>query len=138
MKTIDVVSAVIISKNDLGETVVFATARGYGDYKGKWEFPGGKIEEGESPQQALIREIHEELDVLVMVGESIDIIEYDYPEFHLSMECFWCRIEEGYPKLIEAEESRWLTAGELNGVDWLPADKFIINKIRENLVKNLS
>lgn len=107
----------------------FATQRGYGDYKGLWEFPGGKIEEGETPQEALQREIKEELDTIIKVNELIDTIEYDYSEFHLSMECFWCEIEEGEPKLIEAEAARWLEKNELDLFNWLPADELLINKI---------
>ncbi len=124
MKTIRVVAAVIKRDNRF-----FATQRGYGDYKGLWEFPGGKIEEGETPQEALQREIKEELDTIIKVNELIDTIEYDYSEFHLSMECFWCEIEEGEPKLIEAEAARWLEKNELDLFNWLPADELLINKI---------
>jgi len=128
MKTIRVVAAVIKK----GGTI-FATQRGYGDYKGWWEFPGGKIEEGETPQEALEREIKEELDVSIKVGELIDTIEYDYPDFHLSMDCFWCEIEEGEPKLLEAEASKWLGKDELDLVNWLPADETLIQKIKSLL-----
>ena len=125
MKTIRVVAAVIRQGDR-----IFATARGYGEFKGQWEFPGGKIEAGETPQQALIREIKEELDVMVSVGDLIDTIEYDYPTFHLSMDCFWCEIVSGKLELKEHEAARWLTKESLDSVDWLPADKALIEKIR--------
>ena len=128
MKTIRVTAAVI-RKDDR----VFATARGYGDYKGGWEFPGGKIEPGETSQQALAREIREELDTDILVGDLIDTIEYDYPTFHLSMDCFWCSIRSGSLTLREAEAARWLTAEKLDSVEWLPADRSLIEKIRQGL-----
>ena len=124
MKTIRVVAAVIRS-----EDKIFATARGYGEFKGQWEFPGGKIEPGETPQEALVREIQEELDVKIEVGHLIDTIEYDYPSFHLSMDCFWCNVTEGEIKLKEAEDARWLSKDELYSVDWLPADMELIEKL---------
>ena len=124
MKIIRVVAAVIRDGDR-----VFATQRGYGDYKGGWEFPGGKIEAGETPQQALVREIEEELDTEIEVGERIDTIEYDYPSFHLSMDCFWCTIRSGHLVLKEAEDARWLTKETLGSVDWLPADRTIIANI---------
>ena len=117
MKTIRVVAAVI-RDNDK----VFATARGYGEFKGGWEFPGGKIEEGETPQEALIREIKEELEADIEVGQFIDTIEYDYPNFHLSMDCFWAEIKRGQIVLNEAEAAKWLSKEELDSVEWLPAD----------------
>ena len=126
MKTVRVVAAVI-KENDH----VFATARGYGDYKGWWEFPGGKIEEGETPEEALVREIREELTADIEVHELIDTIEYDYPDFHLSMDCFWAEIIKGGLVLKEAEEARWLTREELDSVKWLPADLELIDKIRK-------
>ena len=133
MKTVRVVAAVIKAKNETGNPIIFATQRGYGEYKDGWEFPGGKIEEGETPQDALKREIREELDTTVIVGELIDTIEYDYPAFHLSMDCFWCEISDGNPVLKEHEAAKWLTKETLYSVDWLPVDITIIEKIAENL-----
>ena len=129
MKTIRVVAAIIKTINENGEPIIFATQRGYGDFKGGWEFPGGKIEEGETPQEALIREIKEELETDIIVGELIDTIEYDYPTFHLSMDCFWAEIVSGQLVLTEHEAAKWLTKDELNSVEWLPADITLINKI---------
>lgn len=133
MKTIKVVAAVIKSVTPEGENIIFATQRGYGAMKGGWEFPGGKIESGELPQEALVREIREELDTVVSVGELIDTIEYDYSDFHLSMDCFWCAILEGNLTLKEHEDARWLTKDKLWSVDWLPADITLIEKISEKL-----
>ena len=124
MKTIRVVAAVLRS-----EDKIFATARGYGEFKGQWEFPGGKIEAGETPQQALKREILEELETEIIVGDLIDTIEYDYPAFHLSMDCFWCEIVSGELTLKEAEAARWLTKDELDTVQWLPADLALISML---------
>lgn len=112
-------------------TKIFATQRGYGELEGGWEFPGGKIEEGETPQQALKREIMEELDTEIEVGELLDVIEYDYPTFHLSMDCFWCKVVSGDLVLKEHEAAKWLSKEELDSVDWLPADVTLIEKIRE-------
>ena len=129
MKTIKVVAAVIKAVNKNGEDIIFATQRGYGEFKDGWEFPGGKIEEGETPQEALKREIMEELDTEISVGELIDTIEYDYPTFHLSMDCFWCEVIKGKLVLKEAEDAKWLKKNELDKVDWLPADVELIGKI---------
>ena len=130
MKTIEVAAAVIVDSFE-NTTEVFATERGYGEFKGQWEFPGGKIEVGETPQQALIREIQEELTVKIKVGKLIDTIEYDYPKFHLNMKCFLCVIVDGDIILKEAEDSKWLNKDELYGVNWLPADITLIDKIAD-------
>ena len=124
MKTIRVVAAIIV-KNDK----IFASQRGYGEFKGGWEFPGGKIEEGETPQQALVREIQEELDTEIEVGELVERVEYDYPQFHLSMDCFLCKIKSGKLVLKEHEDARWLRREELGSVDWLPADEGLVEKL---------
>lgn len=129
MKTVRVVAAVIKAENENGQPIIFATQRGYGELKGGWEFPGGKIEKGETPQEALKREIMEELDTEISVGELIDTIEYDYPTFHLSMDCFWCEIVKGYLVLKEHEAAKWLREDELDSVEWLPADVTLIEKI---------
>ena len=131
MKTIRVVAAVIRAVNNENKPVIFATQRGYGEFKGGWEFPGGKIESGETPQQALKHEIMEELDTEIAVGELIDTIEYDYPNFHLSMDCFWCEVIRGELILKEAEDAKWLTREHLADVKWLPADVTLIENIRE-------
>ena len=128
MKTIRVVAAVIRDGR-----CVFATQRGYGPWKDWWEFPGGKIEAGESPQDALVREIREELDTGIEVGEKLADIEYDYPDFHLSMACFSCRILSGEPVLKEHESARWLLPEELDTVRWLPADRGIIGKLASDV-----
>ncbi len=130
MKTIRVVAAVIKAENEKKEPIIFATQRGYGDLKGGWEFPGGKIEEGETPKEALKREIMEELETEISVGDLIDTIEYDYPTFHLSMDCFWCEIVAGDLILKEHEAAKWLTKSMLNDVAWLPADITLIDKVR--------
>lgn len=128
MKTVRVVAAVIRDGDR-----IFATARGYGEYKGWWEFPGGKIEAGETPEEALVREIREELDTEIRVGALIDTIEYDYPTFHLSMDCFWAEVIAGRLVLKEAEDARWLTKETLGSVRWLPADQTIIDAIYSEL-----
>lgn len=133
MKTVKVVAAVI-SDSFENTSKIFATARGYGEFKGQWEFPGGKVESGETPQQALKREIQEELDVKIEVGELIDTIEYDYPTFHLSMDCFWCVVIDGEIILKEAEDAKWLSKDELYNVDWLPADISLIKRIQNILL----
>ena len=135
MKTINVVAAVIKATNENGAPVIFATQRGYGEFKGGWEFPGGKIENGETPQEALRREIMEELDTEIKVGELIDTIEYDYPTFHLTMDCFWCEILKGDLILKEHEAAKWLGKDELDSVEWLPADVTLIEGIKEQLFR---
>ena len=130
MKTVKVVAAIIC--DDIKEkNKIFATARGYGELKGGWEFPGGKVESGETPQQALIREIIEELDTEIKVGELIDTVKYDYPTFHLSMDCFWAEVKAGHLELKEAEAAKWLTKNQLDSVTWLPADILLIDQIRK-------
>ena len=128
MKTVRVVAALIIKENQ-----VLSTQRGYGEFEGGWEFPGGKIEAGETPQEALVREIKEELDTEITVGELLDTVEYDYPNFHLSMDCFICEVKTGDLVLKEHEAAKWLTKETLNSVDWLPADLGLVEKIREYL-----
>ena len=128
MKTIKVVAAII--KDD---DRIFATQRGYGEFKDGWEFPGGKVEAGETPLKALKREIMEELERLIYVGELMDTIEYDFPNFLLSMDCFWCKIVSGKLVLKEAEDARWLTKDMLDSVEWLPADVALIEKIRAQI-----
>ncbi len=123
-KVVRVVAAVIKKGNQ-----IYATERGYGEFKGGWEFPGGKIEENETSEEALIREIKEELETVIKVNDLIDTIEYDYPNFHLSMDCYWCEIVSGNLVLVEAKEAKWLTREELYSVDWLPADLGLIDKI---------
>ena len=130
MKTVKVVAAVITASNENGEKIIFATQRGYGEFKDGWEFPGGKVEPGETPQAALKREIMEELETEIEVGDLIETIEYDYPTFHLSMDCFWAEIVKGDLVLREHEAAKWLTKEELESVDWLPADLGLVEKVR--------
>lgn len=125
MKTIEVVAAVICH-----EDKIFATQRGYGEFKDGWEFPGGKIEPGETPAQALVREIKEELDLEIKVGVLLEIVEYDYPKFHLKMHCFLCTMKTGEMVLKEHEAAKWLTKETLDSVDWLPADLSLIDKLK--------
>lgn len=132
MKTVRVVAAVIC--DDMNQIrKIFATQRGYGDLKGGWEFPGGKIEPGETPEQALMREIREELDTEIRVGEMIHTIEYDYPTFHLSMDCFLCEVVSGHLTLLEHEAAKWLDREHLDEVNWLPADVTLIDRLRERM-----
>lgn len=128
MKNISVVAAIIIKDNK-----VFATQRGYGEFKDWWEFPGGKIEAGETPEQALKREIEEELDTVISVDKYITTVDYDYPSFHLNMRCYICHVIKGKLDLLEAEQAKWLTKKDINSVNWLPADKIIIPDILKDL-----
>ncbi len=128
MKTINVVAAIIKDENK-----IFATQRGYGEFKGGWEFPGGKIEEGETKEEALIREIKEELDTEIQVGEHVYTVEYDYPNFHLTMDCYFCSVLSGNLTLKEHGDGKWLTKETLDSVDWLPADLGLIGYLREIL-----
>lgn len=129
MKTIEVVAAVIRSGDQ-----ILATQRGYGDWRGWWEFPGGKMEAGESPEEALIREIHEELDATIKVGDLIHTVEWDYPTFHLTMHCYWCSLNmERDIKLLEHEAARWLTVDQFSSVQWLPADEGLLTIIKEQI-----
>jgi len=132
MKQIRVAAAVICDSMEAKKKIL-ATARGYGEFKGQWEFPGGKIEAGETPKQALAREIMEELAVEIEIGDHIYTVEYDYPNFHLTMECFWAQIKSGKPVLKEAEAARWLAKENLNSVPWLPADVELIQVVKSRL-----
>ena len=128
MKTVEVVAAIIVQDN-----MVFATQRGYGDFKDGWEFPGGKVESGESPQEALVREIEEELDTTIEVGEHLCTVEYDYPKFHLTMHCYICSIIDGAITLLEHEAARWLKREELWSVEWLPADIEVVKALEKEM-----
>lgn len=128
MKTVQVVAALIINQDK-----VFATQRGYGEFKDGWEFPGGKIEPVETPEQALKREIQEELATEIRVEEPLTTVEYDYPILHLSMQCFICKVERGKLTLLEHEAARWLSYDELDNVDWLPADRVVVGELRKAL-----
>lgn len=132
MKTIKVVAAVICDSLE-NKRQVYATERGYGEFEGGWEFPGGKVEPGESNDIALIREIQEELDVYIIVGDLITTVEYDYPTFHLSMDCYWAEVKSGDLTLKEANAAKWLTKDQLDSVEWLPADIELVEIIRRNL-----
>lgn len=125
LKRVEVVAAVIVQQGK-----VLATERGYGDYEGWWEFPGGKVEEGESPEQALAREIHEELNTTIEVGDYLCTAEYDYPAFHLSMRCYISKLVDESFELLEHHAARWLRASELDDVHWLPADLQVVEAIR--------
>lgn len=127
-KVIRVVAAIIRDGDK-----IFATQRGHGEFKGGWEFPGGKIEAGETPEEALVREVREELDTEIKVGELIETVEYDYPAFHLSMDCFWAEVVSGDLVLKEHEAAKWLTKDELGSVEWLPADVGLIEELRESI-----
>ena len=126
MKQIEVVAAIIHD----GEGCIFATQRGYGDFKDGWEFPGGKMEPGESPEEALRREIWEELETRIAVERLVQTVEYDYPDFHLTMHCFWCHTESGHLTLKEHEAARWLSLSDIESVDWLPADREVVKRLR--------
>ncbi|WP_178623639.1 8-oxo-dGTP diphosphatase MutT [Frisingicoccus sp.] len=128
MKTVRVAAAIIQNENQ-----IFATQRGYGDFKDGWEFPGGKIEPGETPEEALAREIKEELDTEIAIGKLVYVVEYDYPQFHLTMYCYFCRVISGDLVLKEHEAARWLTKDTLDSVEWLPADVDLIERLRELL-----
>lgn len=130
-RTIHVVAAIIKKTDEQDQPMIFVTQRGYGEFKDGWEFPGGKIEPGETPEEALKREIREELDTVITVEEKLTTVEYDYPNFHLSMDCFWCGIESGDLILKEHEDARWLKLTELNILDWLPADVEVVRSIEE-------
>lgn len=132
MKQIRVAAAVICDSME-AKKKIFATARGYGEFKGQWEFPGGKIEAGETPKQALAREIMEELDTEIEIGDHIYTVEYDYPNFHLTMECFWAQVRSGELVLKEAEAAGWLTKETLDSVPWLPADVELIQVLKSRL-----
>ncbi|MBO6073751.1 MAG: (deoxy)nucleoside triphosphate pyrophosphohydrolase [Paludibacteraceae bacterium] len=125
-RTIEVVAAVIFD----ADRRIFATQRGYGEWKDWWEFPGGKIEPDETPEQALRREIREELDADIQVGELLRTIDYDYPKFHLTMHCYRCTLADGHLTLLEHEAAKWLKPTELNSVKWLPADEDLINELK--------
>ena len=126
MKQIEVVAAIIHDK----EGCIFATQRGYGDYKDGWEFPGGKMEPGESPEQALKREIWEELETEIIVEWLVKTVEWDYPQFHLTMHCYWCHVNSGSLTLKEHEAARWLSPDQLDNVDWLPADQVVVEQLK--------
>lgn len=133
MKTVNVVAAIIIK-----DKKIFATQRGYGEFKDGWEFPGGKVEKGETPENAIVREIKEELDTVIEVKEYFDTVEYDYPNFHLSMKCYICTVVSGKLELLEHEAAKWLDKDSLDSVAWLPADLGLVDKLKDYLSKNRS
>lgn len=133
MKTINVVAAIIIKDNK-----IFATQRGYGEFKDGWEFPGGKVEQWKAPENAIVREIKEELDTVIEVKEYFDTVEYDYPNFHLSMKCYICTVVSGKLELLEHEAAKWLDKDSLDSVAWLPADLGLVDKLKDYLSKNRS
>lgn len=137
-KKIVKVAAAVICNDMKNPKKIFATQRGYGEFKDGWEFPGGKIEPGETPELALVREIREELDTDIEVGELIDLVEYDYPSFHLSMWCYWSQVKSGDLVLKEHESAKWLTKESLDSVEWLPADVALIGKIRGLLSEEIA
>ena len=128
MKNIEVVAAILRKEN-----TIFATEKGYGEFKGYWEFPGGKVEPGESLEEALRREIREELQVEIHIEEKCTELDYDYPQFHLTMHCYFCSVVSGEIKLVEATDGRWLKKDELNTVNWLPADISLIEELKKRL-----
>ncbi len=136
MKQIKVVAAVIRANNEEGKEIIFAAQRGHGEFKGGWEFPGGKIEKGETPQEAIKREIMEEFNTEIEVGDLIDTIEHDYPTFHISIDCFWCKIAKGDLVLTEHDAACWLTKEQLEEVSWIPADLKIVKKLNNKWRKN--
>ena len=138
MKTVRVVAAIIKDVNEQGENMIFATQRGYGEFKDGWEFPGGKVEKGETPENAIVREIKEELDTVIEVKEYFDTVEYDYPNFHLSMKCYICTVVSGKLELLEHEAAKWLDKDSLDSVAWLPADLGLVDKLKDYLSKNRS
>ncbi len=134
MKHITVSAAIILRTNpQTQKKELFATQRGYGDFKGGWEFPGGKLEPGETPEECIVREIREELATEVKAEKALDVVEYDYPDFHLTMHCILCSLVSGGLKLLEHEDAKWLTRETLYSVDWLPADRLILGNIEEVL-----
>ena len=135
MKTIKVVAAIIQAPGADGEPLIFATQRGYGEYKDWWEFPGGKMEKGETAEEALVREIREELSATISVDKYLVTVEYDYPAFHLSMDCFWCSLADGHLTLLEHEAAKWLPLNNLRQVNWLPADVMVIEAIEKSLAE---
>jgi 8-oxo-dGTP diphosphatase len=135
MKTVNVVAAIICDDYH-NKTKILATQRGYGEFKDGWEFPGGKIEEGETPEEALVREIREEMGAEIQVYDLIDVIDYDYEKFHLHMNCYWATVAEGKLQLLEHEAAKWLTRSELDSVDWLPADLELIPKIAAGMTNS--